>query len=98
MGIGDGSYTIWPRDGEQARYPIPIQEQGGALSPVIACAPDQQQSRHAADEQLAGEHDHTTGSHVFKVGADSSTGWKIFRSLNFTDTGSIGRGISSRIR
>ena len=82
VGIGDGSYTIWPRDGEQARYPIPIQEQRGALSLVIHRAPTNSSRDTLRMNNWRASMTYTTGSHVFKVGADSSTGWKIFRSLN----------------
>ena len=85
VGIGDGSYTIWPRDGENATYPIPIQEQGGSLSPVIAYLAPTNSSRDTVRMYNSrASVTYTTGSHIFKVGADSSTGWKIFRSLNFT--------------
>jgi len=85
MGVGDSSYTIWPRDGENATYPIPIQEQGGALSPVISYLAPTNSSRDTVRmNNWRASVTYTTGSHSFKAGADSSTGYKIFRSLNFT--------------
>ena len=84
-GIGDGSYTIWPRDGEDATYPIPIQEQGGTLSPVISYrAPTNSNRDTVRMHNWRASVTYTTGSHIFKVGADSATGWKMFRTVNFT--------------